>query len=212
MLWIFDWDGTLMDSTAKIVEAMMLAINKLQMPPLEPEAIKSIIGLALPEAIEVLYPDSSDIDRQALIMAYRSAFVELDRQPCQLFPFVVEVLAELRGRGDALAVATSKSRVGLNRGLSALGWEGFFDASRCADETRSKPHPQMLLEIMQELDIDPASAVMVGDTSYDMEMAHRAAVTPIAVSYGAHNHDGLLRCSPVAVIDDFLQLLSLEWG
>lgn len=209
MLWVFDWDGTLMNSTAKIVDAMMLAINELQMPPLEPEAIKSIIGLALPEAIEQLYPDSSDVDIQALIMAYRNAFVALDRQPCQLFPFVSEVLVELRGRGDALAVATSKSRVGLSRGLSALGWEEFFDASRCADETRSKPHPQMLLEIMQELNVSPAAAVMVGDTSYDMEMAHRAAVTPVAVTYGAHSQEGLLRSNPVAVIDDFTQLLSL---
>ena len=132
-----------------------------------------------------------------------------DQRPCALYPHVEEVLAELRARGHALAVATSKSRRGLVQVLANVGWQDFFDGSRCADETRSKPDPMMLLELIDEFGVGAEQVLMIGDTEFDVQMAVNAGVSSVAVTYGAHSRQRLLRQQPLACIDCFSELL--DW-
>jgi phosphoglycolate phosphatase len=206
-IFIFDWDGTLIDSADKIVGAMQAAIERLGLAPRSVAEVRDIIGLALPEAIETLFPGEPGSTREALRAAYVEHFLEADRQPCQLFPGVIETLEALRGHGCRLAVATSKSRRGLDRALGQTGWAGLFEATRCADETRSKPHPQMLYELLQTLAVAPEQAVMVGDTEYDMAMARSAGMARIGVGYGAHAPERLLPYAPERVLRRFDELL-----
>lgn len=212
MLFIFDWDGTLLDSTAKIVRAMQAAIAQHKLPSRSDEEAKSIIGLGLPEAVRTLYPDCSDQLLEALRESYSQYFIASDQTPCNFYSGVPEVLAELRARGHLLAVATGKSRKGLNRVLANLNMLEYFDATRCADETASKPHPLMLAELLRELDSPASEAVMVGDTEFDLEMASNANVQSIAVSYGAHNIERLSRHNPLLTMDRFGELLGWEEG
>lgn len=209
MLFIFDWDGTLIDSADKIVGAMQAAIAELALAPRSADEVRNIIGLGLPEAIQHLYGDLSEAGQQALRKGYAHYFVEADRNPCALFPEALATLAALREQGCLLAVATGKNRRGLTRVLGGLGLLEFFDASRCADETRSKPHPLMLHELLAELAIPAQHAVMVGDTEYDMAMAEAAGIERIAVNYGAHAVERLLPYKPALVVARLSQLL--EW-
>jgi phosphoglycolate phosphatase len=209
-LFIFDWDGTLIDSANKIVGAMRAGIEEVQLPTRTDDEIRNIIGLGLPEAILHLFPDLSAAEQQLLRAAYAKHFVEADqRQPCELFPQVLTTLQQLREQGCLLAVATGKNRRGLTRVLSGLGLEQFFDATRCADETRSKPHPQMLHELLAELSMPAEQAVMIGDTEYDMAMARNADMPRIAVNYGAHAAERLLPYQPELVMAQFDELL--DW-
>jgi phosphoglycolate phosphatase len=210
MLYIFDWDGTLMDSTHKIVTCVSKAIDDLDWEFKSYSQIEGIIGLSLPEAVASLYPDSSAADINVLQQCYIEHFIEADRNPCTLFPGVEGVLLELRERGHQLAVATGKSRKGLSRVLDGVGWSVFFDATRCADETRSKPHPLMLNEILNELSFSAGDAVMVGDTEFDLAMAVRAGMRSVGVSYGAHSVERLQAHSPVMLMDHFTELLGFQ--
>lgn len=207
-LFIFDWDGTLLDSTGKIIRCMHLAITDLGLEPRSDAAVKGIIGLGLPEAIRQLYPDITARDLDSLRNGYSKHFIEADATPCIFYPGVEQVLASLKSDGHLLSVATGKSRRGLNRVLTNLEMADYFDATRCADETASKPHPRMLNELIEELDVDRSRAVMVGDTAFDLEMASNAGVDSIAVSYGAHDRERLLACDPLRCIDDFTELLA----
>ncbi len=126
-----------------------------------------------------------------------------------MFAGALETLHALRDRGFELAVATGKSRRGLNRILATLELHDFFDASRCADETRSKPHPLMLQELMQERGVSAEGVVMVGDTEYDLEMASNAGVASVGVSFGVHSPERLQAHGPVAIVDELPQLLDL---
>ena len=209
MLLIFDWDGTVIDSTAKIVRCMQRAIESLGFEYLEADTVKDIIGLGLPEAIRVLYPSINHSDLDALRSAYSSFFIEEDQQPCAFYPHVESTLGRLREQGHQLAVATGKSRRGLARVLSNLEMESFFDATRCADETCSKPDPQMLHELLEELRTPVEQAVMIGDTEFDLRMANAAGMSSIGVSYGAHSQERLMACGPELMIDQFNQLL--DW-
>lgn len=211
MLFIFDWDGTLLDSADRIVAVMQRAAVDRGVSPLTQASIKNIIGLGLPEALRVLYPSVPDAELVELQAAYSRRFVESEEEPCKLFPGVLETLEQLRGDGNQLAVATGKSRRGLVRVLTGLGLADYFDATRCADETRSKPHPQMLHELLAELAVPAGRAVMVGDTEYDMEMAVSAGMPRIAVDYGAHAVERLLSYEPGLVVSDFPQLLDWRW-
>lgn len=206
MLVIFDWDGTLIDSTGKIVRSMQEAARQVNLPPLADDAVRNIIGLGLPEAILTLYPEAGAESRQALRKAYSEVYIEADRVPCALYDGVEQGLVQLENAGHSVAVATGKSRAGLNRVLANLGWQDRFRATRCADETASKPHPLMLHEIMQECRVDARDVVMVGDTEYDLAMAVNAKVQGVGVSYGAHEASRLLLHSPIAVIDHFSEL------
>ena len=209
MLVIFDWDGTLLDSLAKITQCMQLAAADVGLDPREEQAIRGIVGPGLQEALEELYPGLKQAPLDELRARYSHHFVVKDVQPCDTFPGVHETLDQLKSDGHQIAVATGKSRRGLNRVLGNLGWEQHFHASRCADETASKPNPLMLEELLTEMNCGLDEAVMVGDTEFDMEMAARLGMRRIAVSYGAHSPERLARQQPEAIIDSMPTLLDL---
>lgn len=208
MLFVFDWDGTLCDSTGQITLAMQQAAQTLGWVIPEDYEVHNIIGLGLPEAVEILYPGLSVIDQIRLRDAYRAAFLKLDEQELSLFfPTAQETLEHLRDEGHSLAIATGKSRAGLNRILAQMKLSGFFHSTRCADETASKPHPLMLEQLLNEFTQLPGEAVMIGDTEYDMDMARRIAMPRIAVSYGAHAIERLHPYEPELCLDRFDELL-----
>lgn len=211
MLFIFDWDGTLSDSKAKITKAMQLAAQDMGWVPLDDHLIHNIIGLGLPEAIHRLYPHVELPDRQRLRDAYSFHFLSLDEaRPSDFFPGVMDTLHRLKADGHTLTIATGKSRKGLDRIFGVLGVSEFFHATRCADETASKPDPLMLEELLGEFGVDAGEAVMIGDTEYDMEMARLIGMPRIAVSYGAHHIDRLYGYQPELCLDQFDQLLAWE--
>lgn len=209
MIVIFDWDGTLCDSVDHIVEAMQQATQELGLGRLEAEDIRNIVGLGLPQAVAVLYPEEGEASLVELAAAYSRHYVALNQGPARLFDGALDTLASLRDRGFELAIATGKSRKGLNRVLEGLDLTGYFDETRCADETRSKPHPQMLNEIMLERSKASEQVVVVGDTEYDLAMAQNAGVRSVGVSFGVHSNERLARFNPLAIVDALPQLLAL---
>jgi phosphoglycolate phosphatase len=206
---VFDWDGTLMDSTGQIVAAASGAITALGLPPRPPEAIRDIIGLGLRESWQRLFPELGPEDFMPFVAAYRERFLAPELQTARLFEQAADVVATLAARGLTLAVATGKSRRGLDRELNASGLDRYIHASRTADETHSKPHPAMLLELMASAAASPARTLMIGDTEWDLEMARRAGVPAVAVSYGAHSAERLQAHAPLACIDAIDALLGL---
>ncbi|HEX5679100.1 MAG TPA: HAD-IA family hydrolase [Alcanivorax sp.] len=206
---IFDWDGTLMDSTGRIIACMHKAGADLCLPVLEDDAVREIIGLGLPEALRTLYPGIDDDALERMRERYAVHFVAAETSPSRLYPGARATLTALRRAGLRLAVATGKSRKGLDRVWASSGLGDNFGASRCADETHSKPHPAMVLELLAEMRVAPERALVVGDTSFDLQMARDAGVDRVAVSYGAHPVDRLLNFHPLAVIDALPQLLPL---
>lgn len=170
--------------------------------------VHNIIGLALPEAVAALFPRLDAKQRAHMQARYSENYRLLDVHPVALFPGVVDTLAVLRGRGHQLAIATSKSRAGLNRILGAQAMGAMFDATRCADETASKPHPQMLQALLQYFSVTAERAVMIGDTTYDLEMAQCIDMPRIGVAYGAHHPDRLRAYQPEMVLDSIERLLS----
>jgi phosphoglycolate phosphatase len=210
MIIIFDWDGTLCDSVEQIVAAMQAAASELGLDAPEPQAVRNIVGLGLPQAILVLFPRLDEPARTTIAEAYSRHYVNADQGPAALFSGALETLHALRNRGFELAVATGKSRRGLNRVLAGLGLGDFFEATRCADETRSKPHPLMLEEIMRERGKAATEVVVVGDTEYDLEMARNAGAASIGVSFGVHDSERLNRHQPLAIVDELPHLLDLE--
>ena len=208
MLFIFDWDGTLIDSKAKITQSMHLATSDMGWEPLEDAAVHNIIGLGLPEALQTLFPFASAAEHAKIRDFYAVNFVRLDQEKSSdLFPLVADTLEYLRGSGHQLAIATGKSRKGLDRILGDLDMLDYFHASRCADETASKPHPLMLEELLAHFAVPATEAVMIGDTEYDMDMARRINMPRIAVSYGAHHISRLHAYQPELCLDRFDELL-----
>jgi phosphoglycolate phosphatase len=205
-LLIFDWDGTLINSEANIVSCMKAAMIDLQLPVLHSDEIKNIIGLGLKEALTTLYPDIDNDSANQLIDRYRYHF--LTSEPSEPFQGVSETLSHLSEAQYLMAVATGKGRQGLNKAFNATGYGELFHASRCADETRSKPHPQMLYEILDFLGVEAENALMVGDTEYDINMATNAGMDSIAVTYGVHDRERLVRCNPTTFIDSFDELIA----
>ncbi|MBB6521967.1 HAD-IA family hydrolase [Pseudoteredinibacter isoporae] len=209
MLCIFDWDGTLSNSADKIVSCMQLAADDAKLPELPGSEVQKIIGLGLPEAISTLYPEGNQSQWNIMREMYSSHYVKADQIPAPLFEGVVEGLDKLKGEGFTLAVATGKSRRGLDRVLGRLGMEEYFHGSRCADETRSKPHPLMLEELLEEFDRAAGDAVMVGDTSFDLAMAEAIDMPRIGVSYGVHETDVLHQHGPDLMADHFTEVV--DW-
>ncbi len=207
---IFDWDGTLMDSAGRIVACMQAAARDIGWPVPEPVAIRDIIGLGLPEAIAALCP-GIDAERAELLRSrYAWHFVEGDATPMRFFPAVEAGLAALYGgEGQRLAVATGKSRRGLERVFRESGSGHWFHASRTADETRSKPHPLMLEELLAELSVPVGEAVMVGDTEYDLEMARALDMDRVAVTWGVHARERLAASRPTFTAETVSQLF--DW-
>lgn len=206
-LLVFDWDGTLMDSEARIVACIRAASADLGLEVLADATIRNIIGLGLREAIEALYPGSSDELHRGMSERYRHHFLSVDPTPTQLFAGSAATLQALEQQGYLLAVATGKGRHGLDRVLEETSLRAMFHTTRCADETFSKPHPQMLNEIMDELGVAPEATLMIGDTEYDMQMASNARTAALAVSYGVHELERLLKHRPAGHIDAIEQLL-----
>ena len=201
---IFDWDGTLANSIDNIVVAMQRAAVDVDLPVRSVREVRDIIGLALPDAVLVLYPELDDPAwAERLIEAYADNYLALEQSPSPLFDGVRDALDTLRRRGFHLAVATGKGRRGLDRMLGNHSLEQYFDVTRCADETAGKPHPLMIEQILAELEVTPADACMVGDSEFDILMGHNAGVCPVAVTYGAMTHAQLLRCQPVHCVDSF---------
>jgi phosphoglycolate phosphatase len=205
---IFDWDGTISDSVARIVDSMQSAAVELDMSMPTYLEVKEIIGLGLTEAVFRLFPKATQEQVFQLQTSYSRHYRAEDSAPCPFFPGVEETLHQLKADGYQLAVATGKSRAGLDRVLLSLGMENFFHNSRCADETLSKPHPLMLEELLAEFDLPAEAAVMIGDTEFDMEMAVNAGMPRIAVSYGAHHADRLHAFEPLACVDLFSEIKS----
>lgn len=203
---VFDWDGTLMDSEARIVTCLRAAIRETGLPGHDDEALRNIIGLGLREALQSLYPDEDESAWDALVRHYRHHFLEVDATPSPLFDGAEALLQKLQAQGHWLAVATGKGRPGLDKVLQETGLHRYFDATRCADEARSKPHPQMLLDIMDRLGVEPEQALMIGDTEYDIEMAHNAGVAAVAVSYGVHTPDRLAAARPLDCVHSLAEL------
>ena len=204
---IFDWDGTVMDSTGRIVSCMQLAAVDLGLPSLPDETVRGIIGLGLPEAIGSLYPVLDGVGVESMRERYAFHFIAAEVTPSALYPGAESLLTGLREAGMKLAVATGKSRKGLQRVWGNTGLDRYFDASRCADESHSKPHPAMVLELLEEMAVPAQRAIVVGDTTFDLDMARAAGVDRVAVSYGAHPVEKLLPCEPLAVIDRLHHLL-----
>ncbi|NOQ94616.1 MAG: HAD-IA family hydrolase [Methylophaga sp.] len=202
---VFDWDGTLMDSTGHIVQCMRQAIAQLGFPPLADSAISHIIGLGLNEAAQALYPNISARDIDQLATAYREVWL---RNPpnSPLFDNASNLIHILSKQNLFLGVATGKSRSGLNKVLASTLLEPLFHATRCADECHSKPHPQMIEELMDYCGVTPKETLMIGDTEYDLQMAHNAGADSLAISHGAHGVKTLRACQPREIVDDLHQV------
>ena len=207
---VFDWDGTLMDSTGAIVKSIQAAAKDLGLPVPDNKAAAYVIGLGLPEALKAALPDLEPKYYPQIVERYRHHYLSRD-QDLTLFDGVRDMLSDLSQMGYVLAVATGKSRMGLNRALNDSGLGSLFAATRCADETHSKPHPAMLHELTEQLGQDIARTVMIGDTTHDLQMASNAGASGIAVHYGAHTESMLRPLNPlysantVAELHDWLR-------
>ena len=193
---VFDWDGTLMDSTSAIVKCIQAAARDLGLPIPRDDDASHVIGLGLHEAMQAVMPNIDPSFYPKMVERYRIHYLSKHHE-LVLFDGVRDMLNELSQEGYFLAVATGKSRVGLNRALNAVGLLSLFDATRCADETFSKPHPAMLQELTRELGQDLRRTVMIGDTTHDLLMASNAGAAGVAVQYGAHPVDQLDACQPM---------------
>ena len=202
---VFDWDGTVMDSTAIIAASIQAACRDLKLAVPDDESARHVIGLGLNQALRQAVPDAPEEMYEPLVARYRYHFLSQD-QAIPLFDQARETIAELHDAGYRLGVATGKNRAGLNRALEATGMERYFHATRTADQTFSKPHPAMLFELMEELSVSAERTLMVGDTTHDVQLAQNAGVDVVAVAYGAHPAEQLLALQPLALMQDFAQL------
>ena len=206
---IFDWDGTLLDSADHIAACMCEAFVDMNLNPPTIDEAKNIIGLGMIEAIQQLRPEMDMEMVRRVRERYSEHFFRKPMTREDLFEGVLEMLDEAATRGYQLAIATGKSRPGMDVALKALAMEGHFQVVRCADETRSKPHPLMLQEILRELSLAPERALMIGDTEYDMAMARNAGMDRLGVTYGVHSRDRLMLHEPIGCIDSITSLHGL---
>lgn len=202
---VFDWDGTLMDSAGTIVRAIQASARDLGLPEPPDGRARHVIGLGLQDALAHAVPELPVARYSEMVEAYRRHYLSNDHA-LTLFAGVEAMLDQLGEAGHWLAVATGKSRVGLDRALDASGLRSRFRASRCADECHSKPHPQMLEELMDEFGVEARNTLMIGDTSHDLLMAQNAGVDALAVSYGAHPEDHLVAHQPLATLASIAEL------
>ena len=202
---VFDWDGTVMDSAAAIVESIQAASRDLGLVAPSDASARHVIGLGLGEALRHAVPELPSHRYDEMVDRYRYHYLSRDYD-LRLFSGITELLEGLSARGLLLAVATGKSQLGLSRALKVSGLEAFFHATRCADQCMSKPHPQMLLELMGEFALSPEDLLMIGDTSHDLNMAANAEVDAVGVAYGAHEREVLLACAPLGVMESVEEL------
>jgi phosphoglycolate phosphatase len=198
---VFDWDGTLFDSTALIVRCMQAAAVDLGFEPPSRERASYVIGMGLIEALRHAMPDLEPSRYPELGQRYRQHYFASAHE-VTLFDGVPELLRDLKARHHWLAVATGKSRRGLDEALAAVDMTRLFDGTRTADETASKPNPMMLIELMREFGAESERTLMIGDTTHDLELARNAGCPAVAVTYGAHAHESLLDFAPLLVAHD----------
>jgi phosphoglycolate phosphatase len=202
-LLIFDWDGTLADSAGMIVRAMQAAIVAIGLPSRTDQQIAELIGLGLNEALMRLYPAIDLAELRRLLDGYRAQWLSEGAGEAALFAGALETLRDLHATGHGIAIATGKSRRGLDRSLRHhADIASLVRLSRCADETASKPDPRMLLEIIEEMRIEPAQALMIGDTDYDIEMARRIGMPALGVTCGVHDRGRLRAAGALDLVDD----------
>ena len=202
---VFDWDGTIMDSTGLIAECIQLAAGDRGLPIPSTESAKSIIGLGIHESTLRLFPELDRAAQLAFALAYRKHFVPRDHE-APVYAGIRELLAGLDSPGRFLAVATGKPRMGLERAFEHTGLKPTFHFSRCADEGFAKPHPDMLLKLMDFTAVPPERTLMIGDTIHDLELASNANVAAVAVTYGAHSAELLATRESVRVVDTVSEL------
>lgn len=202
---VFDWDGTVMDSTAIIADSIQAACRDLDLPVPDDETARHVIGLGLMQALRYAVPEAPEEMYEPLVARYRHHFLSR-HDTIPLFEQARETIIELHEAGYKLAVATGKNRQGLDRALTTTEMGGYFDATRTADLTFSKPHPAMLEELMEELDVTPERTLMIGDTTHDLQMAINAGVDAVGITHGAHPEDQLRELNPVALLNDFVEL------
>jgi phosphoglycolate phosphatase len=204
-LLVFDWDGTLMDSAACIAQSLQSACQDLGFPVPSDRAARYVIGLGLNDAMAHILPAVPATEYPRIVERYRHHFTQRDGGTT-LFAGAAEMLDELRSGGHLLAVATGKSRRGLDRALQATRLAELFHATRCADEGHSKPDPGMLHRLLEKLAVAPERALMIGDTTHDMGMARAAGVARLAIAHGAHDASDLLEYDPLACVKDCAEL------
>lgn len=202
---VWDWDGTLADSTGMITDAIVLAAEQVGLPKLNPLAARNIIGLGLKESIYALFGDIPAEQAQTLARQYSANYYAGEHE-IPLFLGAKTLISELHRRGHKQAVATGKGRRGLNLALERSGLGHYFHATRTVDECHSKPHPQMLDELMDILVATPAHTLMIGDSSYDLQMAQNAGVQALAVTFGAQPAEKLLAYNPKGIFNEFSEL------
>jgi phosphoglycolate phosphatase len=208
-LLVFDWDGTLFDSVAWIAECVQRAAEDCRLPVPDEVQARSIIGLSLLESMQALYPGSPPEWAERMAHSYRQFFNARPVSHMALFEGVENMLTELRARGYKLAVATGKARAGLDPCLRSTGTEHVFHATRCADETASKPDPTMLFQLMDELAVARQRTLMIGDSVHDLRMANNAGVAAVAIGCGANHPDELAALEPLACLKSTVELLNL---
>lgn len=202
---VWDWDGTLADSTSMITNAVLKAAEQVGLPIISAQTASNIIGLGLREAIHALYGDIPVEQAQALAKQYTANYYAGESE-IPLFTGAEDAILELSKRGFKLAVATGKGRRGLNLALDHCGLGNYFHATRTVDECFSKPHPQMLNELMDYLTVLPERTLMIGDTSYDLQMAQNAGVSAVGVTYGAQSAEQWQHLNPIQQFNDFAGL------
>ncbi|MBL8327763.1 MAG: HAD-IA family hydrolase [Rubrivivax sp.] len=201
----FDWDGTLFDSTALIVRCIQAACRDVGTAVPSDAQAAYVIGLGLRDALMHAAPGFPPERYAELGNAYRRHYFASQHEVV-LFAGTLQMLHALKSRNQLLAVATGKSRRGLDEALKTTDLHGLFDATRTADETASKPHPQMLHELMAELGVAPSRTLMIGDTTHDLQMAANAGVARVGVSFGAHDHESFESLAPLFVAHDTAEL------
>lgn len=206
---IFDWDGTLMDSAQKISECLRAAATDVELPVPSDQQARNVIGLGLTDAMREIFGDITATEIDHLVQRYKHHYLHENATQQPLFSGVKQGLEELSQQGTFLSVATGKARAGLDRVLTAESMHDFFIYSRCADEARTKPHPQMLLDIMDYLALRPQDCLMIGDTEYDMQMAAGANVDALGVSYGVHSRERLQDSGAQNVCNNFAEVM--DW-
>jgi phosphoglycolate phosphatase len=206
-LLIFDWDGTLMDSTAAIVKTFQSVATELELPKPTATEVCDLIGLNIQHQLDQLYPP--ELDRDRYIPCFRKYQAKYFAEEVNFFPGTIETLKDLIANKYKIAIATSKYRKQLTDLLLKYRIQDLFVGERCGDDGYPKPEAGMLLSLLEELEVKPERAVMVGDSEYDMQLAKNAGVDAIAVSYGAHAKERLLTYKPVVCIDDITDLCRL---
>jgi phosphoglycolate phosphatase len=203
---VFDWDGTLIDSIEQITHSLQAASKIVFGENITEEAARSVIGLGLQEAVEQLHPDKPQTLTEKMADTYRHHYTNENKVPAPLFDGVTDMLDELLNQGFNLAIATGKSRAGLEYSLTEHPVSHYFTTTRCAGENQSKPHPEMLLGILNDTQTDARHTLMIGDSEHDLMMANNAGVDAVAVTHGAHTTDRLMTHKPLLCLDKVADL------